>query len=192
MTPSDGFEPIGREDRWKVVRDVDEGTPVDAHRQPHEPLSRRGLLLTGAGTVVAGTALASCGGDGGPAGAGQADPYGAPQPKDGPGDGPGGQTGASPPPEGLVALDEVPVGGAVVVGDEERPVVVAQPSAGEVVAFSAVCTHKGCTVAAEEKILRCPCHGSTFDPVTGENTGGPAPSPLPGVPVRVEDGMVIG
>lgn len=56
-------------------------------------------------------------------------------------------------------------------------------------AFSAVCTHQGCTVAADGAGLRCPCHGSTYD-LTGANTAGPAPSPLPKVEVTVTDGQV--
>lgn len=56
-------------------------------------------------------------------------------------------------------------------------------------AFSAVCTHQGCTVAADGAGLRCPCHGSTYD-LTGANTAGPAPSPLPKVEVTVTGGQV--
>lgn len=163
---------------------------MDVSRQPYDPVCRRRILLAGAGSVVVGTVLASCGAEDGRPAPDPGDPYGAAEPSDGPTD------GATAPPleeerEGLVALDEVPVGGAVVVEDEGRPVVVAQPKAGEVVAFSAVCTHRGCTVGVQERILRCPCHGSTFDPATGDNTGGPAPEPLPEVAVRVEDGMVL-
>ncbi len=72
-----------------------------------------------------------------------------------------------------------------------KPVIVAQPSKGEVVAFSAVCTHMGCTVAPQGKILKCPCHGSTYDLATGENTGGPAPRPLTAIRVTVSGGEVV-
>ncbi len=45
-------------------------------------------------------------------------------------------------------------------------------------AISAICTHLGCTVAAQEGGgYFCPCHGSRFDP-TGKNISGPAPKPL--------------
>jgi Rieske Fe-S protein len=60
-----------------------------------------------------------------------------------------------------------------------------------VVAFSAVCTHMGCTVAPQGGILKCPCHGSTYDLATGDNTGGPAPRPLAKVSVTVQGGRVI-
>ncbi len=59
-----------------------------------------------------------------------------------------------------------------------NPIVVAQPTAGTVVAFSAICTHAGCTVAPAGKEFDCPCHGSRYDAATGAVIQGPAPSPL--------------
>ncbi|HEX6247121.1 MAG TPA: Rieske (2Fe-2S) protein [Nocardioidaceae bacterium] len=143
-------------------------------------VTRRGVLVTAAGAGL-GAGLAGCGGGAGQAGSG----YGAPPET----------TRAPAGPDGpeLVRLADVPVGGATSVDDSAgNPVIVAQPRRGEVVAFSAVCTHRGCTVApAEDGVLRCPCHGSTFDATTGDNTGGPAPEPLPSVPVSVVDGRVV-
>lgn len=49
--------------------------------------------------------------------------------------------------------------------------------AGKVRVQTAVCTHLGCTVNMVETGYACPCHGSTYDKY-GENTGGPAPTPL--------------
>ena len=72
----------------------------------------------------------------------------------------------------------------------DRRIIRAQVRSGHVVAFSAVCTHRGCTVAPGDDALECPCHGSTYDLTTGENTGGPAPRPLAVLPVRVVDGVV--
>jgi cytochrome b6-f complex iron-sulfur subunit len=58
---------------------------------------------------------------------------------------------------------------------ERRVFIVNGPSGFS--ALSAVCTHLGCTVAADEGGYACPCHGSTFDP-EGRVRRGPAAWPL--------------
>lgn len=159
------------------------------------PVSRRTALTWAAGVGVGVPVLAACGGgDAGGGGMG----YGAPDATGSVASSPSASATGETPAGGtaagreLVRLSDVPVGGAVVTEDASgKPVVVGRPAEEEVVAFSAVCTHRGCTVAAEDRILRCPCHGSTFDPATGENTGGPAPRPLTEVAVRVEGESVV-
>lgn len=86
---------------------------------------------------------------------------------------------------------QVPVGSAIVVSGA-KPVVVAQPTAGQFVAFSASCTHRGTTVAAEpgSTTLLCPAHGSEFDAATGKVLKGPATAPLASVPVTNADGVL--
>lgn len=70
--------------------------------------------------------------------------------------------------------------------------VVTRGSGAEVRCFSAVCTHQGCLVASVQSgRISCPCHGSEFDATTGAVLAGPAPSPLPAVPVSVVDGAVV-
>ena len=139
-------------------------------------LSRRKVLVAGAGTALGVTALAACGG-GGSTGSSST-------PTSGSNGGGGGQV--------LAKVADVPVGGAVSATDANgKPVIVSQPTAGDVVAFSAICTHMGCTVAPHGSELLCPCHGSTYDLATGDNTGGPAPSPLPKVSVKVSKGEVV-
>lgn len=98
----------------------------------------------------------------------------------------GGTSGASP----LVATADVPVGSGVILNGPK--VVVTQPSKGTFAAFSAICTHQGCTVGtvSGDKIL-CPCHGSVFSVKDGSVLGGPAPSPLPAVDVSVKSGQVV-
>jgi cytochrome b6-f complex iron-sulfur subunit len=92
----------------------------------------------------------------------------------------------------LAKVSAVPVGGAVAAkGADGKPIVVAQPTQGQIVAFSAICTHMGCTVAPAGKELKCPCHGSVFEAATGKNIGGPAPSPLPAVAVKVSGDDVL-
>jgi Rieske Fe-S protein len=77
-----------------------------------------------------------------------------------------------------VSLASIPVGSAVSARLGSTPVVVSQPTAGNVVAFSAVCTHQGCTVAPAATEFDCPCHGSRFDAATGDVIQGPAQNPL--------------
>ena len=89
-----------------------------------------------------------------------------------------------------VALSSIPVGGAVSAQLGSTPIVVAQPSAGTVVAFSAVCTHAGCTVAPQGKEFDCPCHGSRFDGTTGDVITGPASTPLTKLTATVSAGKV--
>lgn len=89
----------------------------------------------------------------------------------------------------LIALDEVPPGGGVILGDDH--IVLTRTSDGELHAFSAVCTHQGCTVATvADGTIDCPCHGSRFDALTGAVRHGPAARPLPPVTVVVLGGNV--
>lgn len=87
---------------------------------------------------------------------------------------------------------EVPVGGGVVLTKYE--VVVTQPEAGNYLAFSAVCTHKGCVLTSvEDRGAFCGCHSSYFDISTGMPVAGPAQAPLASVPVSVSgDTLTIG
>lgn len=138
-------------------------------------LSRRAVLVGGA--AVAGLAgagiLAACASPSGGTGSGSA---------------PTASAGAD-----LVALADVPVGGAVSVTTPDGvEIVVAQPTAGQVVAFSAVCTHMGCIVKPDGAELACPCHGSRFQAATGEVVKGPASKALPAVQVKVDGGQVVG
>jgi rieske iron-sulfur protein len=65
----------------------------------------------------------------------------------------------------------------------------------ELVAFSAICPHAACVVSvwvAETLRLRCPCHGSEYDPArSGAVLTGPAPYPLPTLPIRVLDDVIV-
>jgi thiosulfate dehydrogenase [quinone] large subunit len=59
-----------------------------------------------------------------------------------------------------------------------NPDIVIRGRDGSLKAFSAVCTHAGCTVGYEGGQLVCPCHGGTFDASTGQVVSGPPPSGL--------------
>jgi Rieske Fe-S protein len=68
-------------------------------------------------------------------------------------------------------------------------------AADGVLAFSAICTHTGCDVGeflAGEQQLYCECHQSKFDPRDGAKvTDGPAPRPLPALPLRADGGRLV-
>jgi nitrite reductase/ring-hydroxylating ferredoxin subunit/uncharacterized membrane protein YphA (DoxX/SURF4 family) len=63
-----------------------------------------------------------------------------------------------------------------------------------VYAYSAVCTHEGCTVQynSASKNLQCGCHGAVFDPESDGNAlSGPTNKPLPKIKVAVEGAWII-
>jgi len=63
-----------------------------------------------------------------------------------------------------------------------------------VFAYSAICTHQGCTVGYSNgsKTLVCPCHGSQFDPFNSAKvTKGPAQIPLPSIKVAIDGEWVV-
>ncbi|HKH09993.1 MAG TPA: Rieske (2Fe-2S) protein [Rubrobacter sp.] len=87
---------------------------------------------------------------------------------------------------------DVGPGSAVTFKDGGKDAVLVHLDSGEFVAYSAICTHAGCTVAYKNAQLACPCHGSVFDPANGaEVVSGPAQRPLPEIPVEVQDGQVV-
>ena len=126
-------------------------------------MSRRGLLGT-AGVAAAVTAVSACG------------------------EGPAPQEVR----RGQVVgqTTDVPDGGGVIFNHSK--LVVTQPEEGEYKAFSAQCTHGGCTVQeVEEEVIRCLCHGSEFDYVTGEPLVGPAQEPLESFTVTIDGNDII-
>jgi len=64
-----------------------------------------------------------------------------------------------------------------------------------VVAFSAICTHQGCTVTywlTAPQVLECPCHQSQYNPRDAAKVvGGPAPRPLPALPLKMVGGLLV-
>jgi Rieske Fe-S protein len=131
----------------------------------------RGLTL---GVGAAGvSALAGCGG-GGAAGSRSEVPRG----------------------EAIAAEADVEPGSAApyTVADTGRPEVLVRLSDGKFAAYSAVCTHQGCTVAYNQDSgnLACPCHGGVYDPANGaEVVSGLPPRPLPEIPSERRDGRIF-
>jgi nitrite reductase/ring-hydroxylating ferredoxin subunit len=92
----------------------------------------------------------------------------------------------------IASESEVAPGSAHKFKDSGNPAFLVHLDNGDFVAYSAICTHQGCKVAYKDGNLACPCHGSVFDPANGAAVvAGPAPRPLPEIPVKVEGGEVV-
>lgn len=97
---------------------------------------------------------------------------------------------ASPTGTRIGALADLQAQGSLTFQDPTTgdPAVAISLSGGGVVAFDAVCTHAGCTVAYDsgQKLLTCPCHGAAFDPSQAAAVvSGPAPTPLASIALQV-------
>ena len=94
----------------------------------------------------------------------------------------------------IIKLASIKVGGVHnFVAGNGAPSVLFRTKKG-VFAYSAICTHQGCTVkySASSKTLKCPCHGAEFDPnKSGQVVNGPAETPLGKVKVAVKGAWVI-
>ena len=103
--------------------------------------------------------------------------------------GSGSSTSSSEPSgEVSVPVADVPQGGGIVVDG----VVVTQTEDGDFAAFDARCPHQGCAVDdVTARAITCPCHGSQFDPATGEMTRGPATTGLTARSATVEGDTVV-
>lgn len=111
----------------------------------------------------------------------------------------------APPVTDIAELKDIQPGAEITFNypDEDSPAVLlrlgdaAQGGIGpdeSIVAFSLLCTHKGCVVGykPEAKMLLCPCHWSSFDPAkAGRIVIGQASSPLPQITLRVSDAGTV-
>ncbi|MGW3668376.1 Rieske (2Fe-2S) protein [Streptomyces sp. NPDC005141] len=89
----------------------------------------------------------------------------------------------------LATTSDIPVGGGTIFKDQK--IVVTQPEKGDFKAFSAICTHAGCTVnKVADGTIDCPCHGSRFSVEDGAVKAGPAPRPLPAEKITVEGNSI--
>jgi Rieske Fe-S protein len=145
-------------------------------------LSRRTVL----GVTVAGATglLVACGGSSSPStatGDTSSDP---------PSDSPSETSTGSADEGGLVEKSKVPVGEGVILAGPK--IVVTHPTAGNFKAFTAVCTHMGCTVdSIKNGTISCPCHGSQYSIKDGSVKGGPAPKPLAEIAIKVEGDEIV-
>jgi Rieske Fe-S protein len=97
---------------------------------------------------------------------------------------------ASGQPPSLALTSDVPVGGGKILADKK--IVITQPRAGSFEAFTAVCTHQGCTVSSVSGgTINCPCHGSKFGIANGSVVTGPAASALAPVSIKVQGTSIV-
>ncbi|WP_336208967.1 Rieske (2Fe-2S) protein [Nonomuraea sp. LPB2021202275-12-8] len=92
-------------------------------------------------------------------------------------------------PKALADISDIPSGGGKIF--ESQKLVITQPTEGEFKAFSATCTHQGCTVASVSNgVINCPCHGSQFKIEDGSVAQGPAGEPLAEKKINVSGGKI--
>lgn len=139
----------------------------------------RRAVLGGVAAVGAGAVLAACGSDE-PTGSGGGDTS----------SGDGGSGGDAPAGGEIGTTADVPVGGGTVF--QKQKIVVTQPTEGDFKAFTAVCTHQGCTVGSVNgDTIQCNCHGSQYNAADGTVKKGPAPKALAPKKITVEGDKLI-
>ncbi|KGN38783.1 iron-sulfur protein [Knoellia subterranea KCTC 19937] len=148
---------------------------VEEAATPFACCGRREALRAAGVVAIAGAGLTACGTDAGTA---------VDDVKD-------AASSAASAAQDLAKAADIPVGGGKIFADAK--VVITQPTDGDFKAFSAVCTHQGCTVTGVDGgTINCSCHGSKFDIATGEVKQGPATSALPAKSVTVgADGISV-
>ncbi|MBI2298232.1 MAG: Rieske (2Fe-2S) protein [Armatimonadetes bacterium] len=94
-----------------------------------------------------------------------------------------------------VALDaaHLPLNAALMFKFAGRPAMLIHHSDDTWSAYSAICTHLGCTVAYEPERgrIHCACHGGVYDARSGRNVSGPPPKPLTPFQTSVVEGKVV-
>lgn len=73
-----------------------------------------------------------------------------------------------------------------------EPAIVIDTPGGEIRAFTAICTHLGCTVQYRPDLQQiwCACHNGHYD-LYGKNVSGPPPRPLQRYTVNVRGDQIV-
>ncbi len=89
-------------------------------------------------------------------------------------------------------VDELPSGSGKIFNFGGRPAILVRTPTGAYRAFSAVCTHLGCTVQYRADLghIWCACHDGHYD-LNGQVLAGPPPRPLPEYVVTLKGQEVI-
>jgi Rieske Fe-S protein len=147
------------------------GEAMNPYVRPSDsvPISRRSVMHAGLAALAL-TGLSACTNYGAQAPASSAPPS-------------GGAGGVS------AATADIPVGGGKIFPDAET--VITQPTSGRFKAFSSICTHANCPVAAVTTTIDCNCHGSKYSITDGSVVNGPATRPLPAKTAKVQGNSVV-
>jgi len=91
-----------------------------------------------------------------------------------------------------VKLDEMKPNSGQIFKFGNRPAILVRTGAGDLKAFSAVCTHLNCTVQYRADLghIWCACHNGHFD-LNGQNIEGPPPRPLDAFVVNVRGAQIV-
>jgi Rieske Fe-S protein len=104
------------------------------------------------------------------------------------------QSAVAAAPKKIIRVSKFPVGASQqFVATNGAPAFLFRTKTG-VFAYSAICTHQGCTVEYLKagKKLVCPCHRASFDPFNGGKViSGEAKGPLAKINVLIKSGWVV-
>jgi Rieske Fe-S protein len=104
------------------------------------------------------------------------------------------QSASAASPKKIVKASKFPVGSSQkFVAANGAPAFLFRTKSG-VFAYSAICTHQGCTVdyLKAGKKLVCPCHGGSFDPFdSAKPVAGPANRPLDKIAVSIKNDWIV-
>ena len=78
----------------------------------------------------------------------------------------------------------------IVKNDQLEGPIYVRKNGNDYIAFSMICTHRGCIVDPAGDILVCPCHGAEFSN-TGKVLSPPAPKNLPSYKVKIDGDQLI-
>ena len=96
--------------------------------------------------------------------------------------------------QAIAKVSDISIGKAIHIKDAQgAPGYIFRTKAG-IFAYSAICTHQGCTVNfnSDNSHFQCPCHGAEFDPANGAKVlAGPAPSPLTKIKISVQGNNIF-
>jgi cytochrome b6-f complex iron-sulfur subunit len=88
--------------------------------------------------------------------------------------------------------DEVKANTGQIFKFGNKPAILVRTPAGDLRAFSAVCTHLNCTVQYRGDLSQiwCACHNGHFD-LNGKNVEGPPPRPLDAFVVNARGNQIV-